>query len=74
MNDVKKETRSRARLLRGLTNVLQLDAEYIWDDSNRYDPICLTESIAEAKSTVQQITDCVIELEYLLYLAKKEES
>jgi len=74
MNEIKRSIKARARLLRGLTNVLQVDADYIWSDSNNNDRVCLTESIREAKMTLQQVTDCITELEYMLYLIKREES
>lgn len=74
MKDIKREVKARARLLRGLVNVFQLDADYIWSDSNNYDSACLNESVQEAKITLQQITDSLTELEYLLYLARREES
>lgn len=74
MNEIKRGVRGRARLLRGLTNVLQVDADYIWSDSSDQDLVCLGESIREAKTTLQQITDCLTELEYMLYLMKREES
>lgn len=74
MNELKRGIKARARLLRGLTNVLQVDADYIWSDSNNHEVLCLTESIREAKLTLQQVTDCLTELEYMLYLMKREES
>ena len=74
MNEIKRGIKSRARLLRGLTNVLQVDADYIWSDSSNYEILCLNESIREAKLTLQQVTDCITELEYMLYLLKREES
>ena len=74
MSEIKRGMKARARLLRGLTNVLQLDVDYIWNDSNNYEILCLNESIREAKATLQQVTDCLTELEYMLYLAKREES
>lgn len=74
MNDIKKDMKSRARLFRGLANVLQLDADYIWNDTNNLELICLTESVREAKTTLQQVTDCLTELEYMIYLINREES
>lgn len=74
MNEIRRGVRGRARLLRGLTNVLQVDADYIWSDSSDHDLVCLGESIREAKTTLQQITDCLTELEYMLYLMKRKES
>lgn len=72
MKEGKRELKNRAKLLRGLANVLQLDADYIWNDANNYDAICLGESIREAKMTLEQATDCLTEIEYLLYLSKRE--
>lgn len=74
MHEIKRGIKARARLLRGLTNVLQVDADYIWSDSNNHEVLCLGESIREAKMTIQQVTDCLTELEYMLYLMKREES
>jgi hypothetical protein len=74
MNEIKRGIKARARLLRGLANVLQVDADYIWSDSSTHEIVCLNESIREAKMTVQQVTDCLTELEYMLYLLKHEES
>jgi hypothetical protein len=74
MHELKRGLKGRARLLRGLTNVLQVDADYIWSDANNHEVLCLNESIKEAKTTLQQINDCVTELEYMLYLLKHDES
>lgn len=74
MNEIKRGIKGRARLLRGLTNVLQVDADYIWSDSTNQELLCLSESVKEAKMTIQQITDCITELEYMLYLMKREGS
>ena len=74
MNELRRGIKARARLLRGLANVLQVDADYIWSDSNNHEALCLNESIREAKLTLQQVTDCLTELEYMLYLMKREES
>ena len=74
MNEIKRGIKGRARLLRGLANVLQVDADYIWSDSSNQEILCLNESIREAKMTLQQITDCITELDYMLYLMKREES
>lgn len=74
MNELRRGIKARARLLRGLANVLQVDADYIWSDSNNHEVLCLNESIREAKLTLQQVTDCLTELEYMLYLMKREES
>lgn len=74
MCDIKKEIKERARLTRVLANALGHDSEYIYLDAENYDLICLGESIKETKDTIQKMIDNVMELEYLLYLIKKEES
>jgi hypothetical protein len=74
MNEIRRGIKARARLLRGLTNVLQLDSDYIWSDASNQEILCLGESVREAKATLQQVTDCITELEYMMYLLKREES
>ena len=74
MNEIARGLKGRARLLRGLTNVLQVDADYIWSDSSNQELLGLNESIREAKTTLQQINDCITVLEYMLYLIRNEES
>ena len=74
MNEIKRGIKARARLLRGLANVLQVDADYIWSDSITHEIVGLNESIREANITGHQVTDCLTELEYMLYLLKHEES
>ena len=74
MCDIKKEMRERARLARGLANALGYDVDYIYADVENYDLICMSESIRETKETIQKLIDNVMELEYLLYLIKKEDA
>lgn len=74
MCDVKREIKERARLARVLANALGHDAEYLYSDADTYDLMCLSESIRETKETIQKMIDNVMELEYLVYLIKKEES
>lgn len=74
MQDIKREMKTRARLAKGLTNALSCDVEYINSDVDNYDIICMNESIAEAKNTLQKLLDNITELEYLLYLIKKKGS
>jgi hypothetical protein len=73
MNDVKKEMKDRARLVKGLVNALKYDVDYILTDVKNYDVICLDESLREAKDTVQRLTDNLKEIEYLLYLMRQNE-
>lgn len=73
-NELKKEMRTRAQMIRGLINLLKDDADYICSDVDDFDLIGLGESIREAKETLQTIIDHVMELEYSVFLTKREES
>ena len=72
MCDIKREMKVRARLTRGLANALQSDADYIYSDVNNFDVLCMSESLKEAKDTLQKITANIAELEYLFELTRKE--
>ena len=72
-NEIKKEMRTRARMIRGMINLLKDDAEYIYSDACDFDLVALGESIRETKDTLQTLIDHVMELEYSLYLTKNEE-
>lgn len=74
MTDIKKEMRDRARLARGLANALGHDVDYVHMDVENFDLICMNESIRETKDTLQKLMDNITELEYLMYLLKKDES
>ena len=74
VNDIKKEMKDRARLARGLANALGYDTEYILTDVRSFDVVCLEESIRETKVTLQNLTENIDELDYLLHLIKREDS
>ena len=71
-NELRKELRTRAQMIRGIVNLLIDDAKYICSDADDFDLIGLSESIREAKETLTSLTDHVVELEYNLYLLKGE--
>lgn len=71
MCTVKKDLRDRARNIRGLANALTYDVDYLFSDVKNYDLLCLGESLHETKITLQQLVDSVTELEYQLYLIKR---
>lgn len=73
-SELRKEMRTRAQMIRGLINLLKDDADYICADTDDFDLISLGESIREAKETLQTIIDHVMELEYSVFLTKREES
>lgn len=72
--DVKLEIITRARLTRGLLNLLKDDIEMINLDATNYDLMTIGESICEAKDTIQKMIDNIMELEYLVYVTKNPDS
>lgn len=72
MTSIKQEIKERARLTRGLANALGYCADYVYTDVKNFDLMCLDESLRDAKDTLQKLTDNLTELEYLVYLIKKE--
>ena len=72
MHDIKKTLRDRARDIRGLANALTYDAEYLLTDVENFDVFCLGESIHETKITMQRLVDSLTELEYQLYLIRRD--
>ena len=70
--ELKMIMRGKARLSRGLVNLLKDDTEQIYNDVNVFDIISLEESIRDIKRTLQQLQDATTDLEYHLYLAKQD--
>lgn len=70
--ELKMLMRGKARLARGLVNLLKDDTEQIYNDVNVFDVISLEEALLDTKRTTQQLMDATTDLEYYLYLAKKE--
>lgn len=70
--DLKMKMRRKARLAKGLVNLLRDDAEQMCIDVEDSDVFSLDEAIHEAKRTAQHIIDVATELEYYLYLAKRD--
>lgn len=70
--ELKMLMRGKARLARGLVNLLKDDTEQIYNDVNTFDVIGLEEAIRDTKRTAQQLTDATIDLEYYLMLAKQD--
>lgn len=65
--------RGKARLARGLVNLLKDDTEQIYNDVNVFDVISLEEAIRDTKRTTQQLMDATTDLEYYLMLAKNDQ-
>ena len=64
--------RSKARLARGLVNLLADDTEQMCVDVDDFDIFSLEEAIREAKRTAQNLLDTVKDLERDLRLAKRD--
>lgn len=73
-NSTKKDIRSKSRLARGLVEVLQYDTDNLVSDSNECHIDELIETLLDTKETLQNLTDIMTEIEYLLYLHKFKES
>ena len=65
---VKREIQNKARLIYCLVNILEYDSENLKNDTNECRPEDLARTLQEAKETVQNITDLLVEIEYILYL------
>lgn len=63
--------RSKARLAKGLMNILQDDVERVVNDVDDCDIVSMKESIQDAKGTLQCMIDNLVELEYTMYLVKR---
>lgn len=63
--------RSKARLAKGLTNILLDDIDRVLNDVDDCDVVSMKESIQDAKGTLQCMIDNLVELEYTMYLAKR---
>ena len=63
--------RSKARLVKGLMNILFDDVERISNEVDDCDVISLKDSIQDAKGTLQCLLDNIVELEYNVYLSNR---
>ena len=70
--ELKMLMRGKARLARGLVNLLKDDTEQVYNDVNVFDVISLEEALRDTKRTTQQLMDATIDLEYYLLLAKQD--
>lgn len=64
--------RSKARLLKGLMNILFDDIERVSNEVDDCDIVNLKDSIQDAKGTLQCLLDNIVELEYAVYLSKRD--
>ena len=70
--EIKMVMRSKARLARGLVNLLADDTEQMRVDVDDFDIFSLEEAIREAKRTAQNLLDTVKDLERDLRSAKRD--
>lgn len=63
--------RSKARLTKGLMNILFDDIERIGNEVDDCDVVNLKDSIQDAKGTLQCLLDTIVELEYNVYLSSR---
>lgn len=63
--------RSKARLTKGLMNILFDDIERISNEVDDFDLVNLKDSIQDAKGTLQCLLDNIVELEYSVYLSNR---
>jgi hypothetical protein len=74
MKNIKLDMKKRARISMGLLNLLKDDIDQVRVDAYDFDLICLEESLKDAKTTLQMITDNITEIEYMMYLFKNKET
>ena len=64
--ELKSIMRGKARLARGLVNLLDYDAERMYDDIDNLNHERLKETIRETKRTIEQLLDVTTDIEYCL--------
>ena len=64
--------RSTARLMKGLMNILFDDVERVSNEVDDCDIVNLKDSIQDAKGTLQCLLDNIVELEYAVYLSRRD--
>ena len=74
VKNVKTNIKKLARMNAGLLNLLRDDVDNLRADADDFDLICLEESVRDAKSTIQMLTDNIVEIEYMLYLVKSNDA
>lgn len=70
--ELKMIMRSKARLAKGLVNLLIDDTEQMCIDVDDFDMFSLNEAIREAKRTSQNLLNTISELEHDLRIAKRD--
>ena len=68
----KNEIKARAKLSRGLVNILKDDVEMLIVDADDFNLFTIGESIKEMRDTLQDIMENLNELEYAVIIAKEK--
>lgn len=68
---IRNEIKARARLARGLLNILKDDIDMLNMDADNLNLISIEESIRETKDTLHDIMDDINELEYAVVSLKE---
>ena len=74
MSNVTKSMRDLVREIRRLSNALTYDSDFVFEDVEGNDLWCLGESIHDMKITLQRLMDKATELEYQLYLIRRDDT
>lgn len=69
--NTRMKMRSKARLTKGLMNILFDNIERISNEVDDFDIVNLKDSIQDAKGTLQCLLDNIVELEYSVYLSNR---
>lgn len=67
----KNEIKARARLSRGLVNILKDDIDMLNIDADDFNLFTINESIKDVKNTLRDIADNLSELELAVEVAKE---
>lgn len=70
--EIKSNLRSKTRLLRGFMSILEDDIARVHADIDDCEMVRLEESIQDSKETLQCLIDTIVELEYAVYVSKRE--
>lgn len=70
----KSEIRSKAKLAYGLLNILKYDIDNLRIDMNECDIDALSRTLQETTQTLENLTDVISEIEYVLFVYGMKES
>lgn len=68
-SELKIEMQKRARLAKGLVNLLKDDVDCIAIDADNFDLFDISDAILEARFTMQKLNDCLTGLETVVSMS-----